>query len=607
MAIAVAGEPRAVPVERDLTAAQSDDLGAISPELGIRSPCPGNVLEVRLAAGSDAVQPGETVNIELWQRDLSESARGFQAFAEFDSAALSHVESTFTPSPYGLIILDAVSGDDLDVAAGIDNSAGQAPTTSNGLLVTISFVAGAIEGATQVSFRTHDPPTRFVDALGLALLPCLIDSPPIVIDGTAPAITCPADVTVGCDEPTEPAATGSATAIDDLDPEPAVSHTDSTDLSGCLGTGVIERTWSTTDRAGLQSSCVQIITVEDSSAPDFVLLPDEKHVNADAGGCDAALSAGSVGFPAAEDNCDSEVQISFARSDGATHLDDPFHSADSPITITWTAADDCGNETVHVQTVTVNPVNAVSAMVALSGVSAPNPPAQPLTRCLRFVARDSTTCAGAQHATVEFEGSSASGIAEFTVACGAWTQVCAKDEQHSLWGSLSLEVADGIFTTAEPLALAGGDTDNDGDVDINDVTLLLLQYNTLAHPGGCPWNGTRDADFSNNGAIGTEDYTFLTANWLAVSGCACATAQSADGSAEDIAEMARPQAVLRLTSATPAMLRQLDLTADNVIDHQDIREFERRHGWPHALSERMRQEQALQPATPTRPAGVVGR
>ncbi|MCB9905194.1 MAG: hypothetical protein H6831_12375 [Planctomycetes bacterium] len=51
--------------------------------------------------------------------------------------------------------------------------------------------------------------------------------------------------------------------------------------------------------------------------------------------------------------------------------------------------------------------------------------------------------------------------------------------------------------------------------------MVRTWFGSLAASGGCAWDGntTRDADFSNNdGAVGSEDYTCLTANWLATSG-----------------------------------------------------------------------------------------
>ncbi len=86
-----------------------------------------------------------------------------------------------------------------------------------------------------------------------------------VVDTTAPVITCPADATVTCGEPTDPGATGSATAADICDPAAGISFSDVVTPTSCPGDPVretITRTWTATDVCGNSSSCVQTITVD---------------------------------------------------------------------------------------------------------------------------------------------------------------------------------------------------------------------------------------------------------------------------------------------------------------------------------------------------------
>ena len=47
-----------------------------------------------------------------------------------------------------------------------------------------------------------------------------------VQDATPPTVTPPADVTIECDQPTDPTSTGDATATDTCDPAPVVGFTD---------------------------------------------------------------------------------------------------------------------------------------------------------------------------------------------------------------------------------------------------------------------------------------------------------------------------------------------------------------------------------------------
>lgn len=101
----------------------------------------------------------------------------------------------------------------------------------------------------------------------------LIDSIPdtVTVDATAdltpPTIVCPANVVVSCDAPTDPGATGTATATDLCDASPVVSHMDVEIPGACPQEKTIERTWTAEDDDGNTSSCVQTITVDDSTAP----------------------------------------------------------------------------------------------------------------------------------------------------------------------------------------------------------------------------------------------------------------------------------------------------------------------------------------------------
>ncbi len=162
--------------------------------------CPHDVLEFRLAPGSSRVRPGEQVVVELHQRDLSRPVRGYQLFAHFDSDLLTHVSTHFEScagtcppdlrTPYGRVLLNEVNTDNIGLAAGIDDLAGQLPTQADALLATLVFEARTASGVTSIDFRPHDPPTRFADTNGLELLPCRVDSPAITIAPTGPS-GCP--------------------------------------------------------------------------------------------------------------------------------------------------------------------------------------------------------------------------------------------------------------------------------------------------------------------------------------------------------------------------------------------------------------------------------
>jgi len=96
-----------------------------------------------------------------------------------------------------------------------------------------------------------------------------------VEDNNPPTITCPGDVTVECDQPTDPGATGNATASGDncaADDELTVTFIDvSSQGTGCSNdTYTITRTWTASDPCGNTATCIQVISVEDTTPPVIV-------------------------------------------------------------------------------------------------------------------------------------------------------------------------------------------------------------------------------------------------------------------------------------------------------------------------------------------------
>ncbi len=94
-----------------------------------------------------------------------------------------------------------------------------------------------------------------------------------IIDNTPPVITCPADVEVDCTADNSPASTGMATATDDCGQEVAVDFADS-GLSGDGCVNTFTRTWTATDACGNTSTCAQVITITDTTAPELEMPQD---------------------------------------------------------------------------------------------------------------------------------------------------------------------------------------------------------------------------------------------------------------------------------------------------------------------------------------------
>ena len=299
--------------------------------------------------------------------------------------------------------------------------------------------------------------------------------------------------------------------------------------------------------------------IGDDTAPMLAGTPANITQPANAGSCTQAVVSWTD--PTATDNCDPSPTVVCAPASGSVF---PVGTT----TVTCTATDACGNQATSTFDVTVTATNAVDVIVQLQG-------SVPTSRCIHFVMDD---CGMITDTSLTFVGTAPSiAVATIEVPCGVWTEICAKDQQHTQWDSSSLIIVGAKYVASSALVLDGGDTDDDGDVDINDVTLYLAQFGNTAAAGGCPWDGvTRDSDFSNNGAVGSEDYVFLTANWLTTSGCSCS-----------MPNVAGRQRLEQSVVVRDGLTAAADLNRDGLVDVRDVELFEARYGFSGALSERM--------------------
>ncbi len=295
--------------------------------------------------------------------------------------------------------------------------------------------------------------------------------------------------------------------------------------------------------------------------------------------------------PIALDNCCID-SVTYVRSDNPVLTwNDPFPQGVT--TVTWTVEDCCGNQDTCAQTVTVSGRNQVHASVTLVGVNA----GAGISRCIKFIAKNGLDCADPEYVTVNFTGNPATGTALFDVECGFWTELCAKDEQHTMYNSVALTDCGAYYSTFASILLNGGDNDNDSDVDINDVTWLLFQFGSpvVTNPTCIPWTAAlRDADYSNDGAVTSLDYTFITNNWLDFSTCPCA-ALSGGGGSEPASDEVEPMLSDTFRTARPAdelpadVADRVDLNRDGVVDFHDVKIFEDRNGLSHSLSNKIEQ------------------
>jgi hypothetical protein len=179
-----------------------------------------------------------------------------------------------------------------------------------------------------------------------------------VLDGTPPEIICPENITLEYPADTDPTNTGQATATDNCDDSPSITYND-VSIPGCGKTEVITRTWIATDECGNSSSCDQTITVEDTTAPEFTIVPEDADAECD-GNSNAAELDAWLNSVSAEDLC-GEVTI----TNDFTSLSDDCGATGSA-TVTWTATDECGNTATTSATFTI--VDTTAPLFSVSPV-----------------------------------------------------------------------------------------------------------------------------------------------------------------------------------------------------------------------------------------------
>lgn len=158
------------------------------------------VTELNLAPGDDCDADGTfTVRIDLVDADAT--IVGGQFFLSYNNAVLDFVSAVPGDAPFTMEIFETVNeaAGTIDYAVGIPLGGSGTSADTTMAVLTFNVLSEACATANLVQFRPHDPPTRLSDDQGGEVLLEASDLPSVTIDQTAPALTCPADVTTDAD------------------------------------------------------------------------------------------------------------------------------------------------------------------------------------------------------------------------------------------------------------------------------------------------------------------------------------------------------------------------------------------------------------------------
>ncbi len=161
-----------------------------------------------------------------------------------------------------------------------------------------------------------------------------------VNDTILPEITCPDDFSVQCVGDVPPCNPDDAKATDNCGPV-VVTCVQGPLVGGACG-GTVTNTYTATDECGNTDTCTQVITVNDTIAPEITCPADfTVECLGDVPPCNPADAT-------ATDNCDDLVEI--------TCVQGPLVGGPcgGTVTNTYTASDDCGNKDICTQVITVN-------------------------------------------------------------------------------------------------------------------------------------------------------------------------------------------------------------------------------------------------------------
>jgi len=167
-------------------------------------------------------------------------------------------------------------------------------------------------------------------------------------DMVPPVIVCPSDMSLECTLAPTTNLTGAATATDTCSAIASISFVDAFGATNCTGKPAIVRTWTARDACGNSNSCVQTITMVDTTKPSITCPAISVQCAGDVPAPYAGLSAFLAAGGRATDTCSPTLTFSL------TSQGDLVGSCPGSVTRVYRVTDACGNFAECTQTITVN-------------------------------------------------------------------------------------------------------------------------------------------------------------------------------------------------------------------------------------------------------------
>lgn len=224
-------------------------------------------------------------------------------------------------------------------------------------------------------------------------------------------------------------------------------------------------------------------------------------------------------------------------------------------------------------TITVHAAPVITANVSLSGITSGT-----FTRCITFDLFEAMNCPGPAFTHGEpVTFTNGSGTVSFTAPCGTYACITARDRLHTLRrtidaGNFHPSGNDYTVDFNGSDALISGNVNDDNFIDILDFGGFIGRYSLadLANTT-CSTTGLHP-DFDGNGLVGTEDFNFISFNFLAQREADCCSNPLADG--QPTVEIS----VIDLARTDYDMARTADLNRDGLLNTGDVA-FLAQHGF----------------------------